>query len=237
MCDVKGDKGAESPAGAAKGAESRAANAVPSEQKDLGEPQIDDKASPPADPAQKEELQQKRQEFLKKLEEQRRQRGNFDEKEFQKFVEQNGDKLIPPDPAGQKGRPPFVPKENFQEPPTAKNSDPRHNEATTLQLQQFMDAVEKDRKTLEKAGITEEQWREFVKNYADLAKREEANKDTPAAPQNTGRLGGIGGVRENPGAASDPNDPRGAGRTQPPPGYRDALLQFMKELNSAGDKK
>jgi hypothetical protein len=206
------------------------------EDKNLGKPPIDDKTPEPDDPLQKKELQQKREEYLKKVEEQLRKQGDFDEKKWQEFLQRYGDKINPPEMSKEKERPPFVPEENLLKPddptppPATKDNKPRDDKATTLQLQKFMDAI--DKKTLQKAGITEEQWRAFAKQYEDLAKREEA-----AAPQNKGPLVGTGSTRTNPGAKSNPNDPGAAGRTQPPPGYRDAWGKFTRDLSTPDEKK
>ena len=109
------------------------------------------------------------------------------------------------------------------------------NKATMLQLREFEKAV--DKKTLEKAGLTEDQWREFLKNYKELAKRQDPNaQETSAAPQNAGKLIGTGGTRENPGASTS-NDPRSTDKTKAPPGYSDAWMQFIRDRSTIGDKK
>jgi hypothetical protein len=206
------------------------------EDKNIGKPPVDDKNPEPEDPVKKRELQQKREEYLKKVEEELRKQGDFDEKKWQEFLHRYGGKVNPPEMSREKERPPFVPEENLLKPedptptpPVPKGNKPRDDKATTLQLQKFMDAI--DKKTLQRAGLTEEQWRAFVKQYEDLAKREDA------APQNKGPLVGTGGTRTNPGAKSNPNDPAAAGRTQPPPGYRDAWGKFTRDLSTPDEKK
>jgi len=71
-----------------------------------------------------------------------------------------------------KDKPPFTPKDDAvkqNQEPSPPPSKPMDNKATMLQLREFEKAV--DKKTLEKAGLTEEQYRQFLKDYANLAQR------------------------------------------------------------------
>ena len=63
----------------------------------------------------------------------------------------------------------------------AKRDANREDRATTLQLREFMKAI--DRKELERAGISDEKWLEFLRNYSRLAKQEDtSDRETPDAP-------------------------------------------------------
>jgi hypothetical protein len=209
-----------------------------SEDRGLGrgtpEPDMNDD---PDDPLKKEELQRQREEFLKKLEEEQRKRGEFDAKKWEEFKEKFGNKVKVEELGAVKEKPAFVPAENVLKPDDQTSPPPpdKNEKATTLQLQKFIDAI--DKKTLEKAGLTEEQWREFLKNYSNLAKREDPSaQEKPVDPKNGGPLRGTGGVRENPGTKGDTNDAK-AGKPKPPPGYRDALERFSRDVTSPDEKK
>jgi hypothetical protein len=232
VCAAKGDKGMKpGETGKVKGGPPRDQQVPPSDSKNLGQPQIDEQSPPADDPAKREEVR-------KKLEEMRK-GGQFDDKAMQDLLKANGYKASPPDVAAKKERPPFVPEENLltkdQEPPSSPKK-PADDKATMLQLRKLQEAV--DKKTLEKAGITPEQWQKFLKDYADLAKRQDPTAtETLPAPQNTGKLSGFGSTRTNPGAVSTPNDPRSTDRVKPPPGYDDSWKQFTQKRSSSDDKK
>jgi hypothetical protein len=71
-----------------------------------------------------------------------------------------------------------------------------------------------------------------------MAKRPDPGApETPASPQNPGKLTGLGGTRENPGATNDSNETRSGDRVKPPPGYGDAFQKFIQDRSAAGDKK
>jgi collagen type III alpha len=218
--------------GTPKSSEPQKQQVPPSDSKNLGQPQIEEQSPPSDDPAKREELR-------KKLAEEMRKNGHFDEKAMQDFLKANGYKSSPPNVAANKERPPFVPEENLlgpKEDPLKPSNKPADDKATMLQLRKLQEAV--DKKTLEKAGITPEQWQKFLQDYAELAKRQDpAATETLPASQNTGRLNGTGGTRTNPGAVSNANDPRSTDRVKPPPGYDDSWKLFTQKRSSSTDNK
>ena len=191
---AKGDNGVkQGETGAVKGGNEPKKQQVPSsDSKTIGKPQIEEKLEPTDDPAKQEELQKKREEYLKKLEEEMRKNGQFKEKAWQDFLKEKGDKVSPPDISAKKERPPFVPNENLlgrEDEPANPPKNPADDQATMLQLRKLTEAI--DKKALEKAGLTPDQWRDFLKNYSEKAMRQDPTaQENPAAPQNSGKLSG-----------------------------------------------
>ena len=211
----------------------------PAAPKDLGQPQIhDDKVPVPKDPQDKEQQRRQREEQLEKLKQDLKNKGEFDEKKWKEFLERYAEKIDPRDVAMNKTRDVTVPPPSGpggEDSPEVKNGEHREQKASMLQLREFLKSV--DPQVLKEAGVSEDKWREFLKNYADLAIREELKKETLPAPKVGGQMQGTGGKRVNPGATSDSNAMSGSGRSQAPPGYRDAWKQFTRDLNSTDDKK
>src|SRR5262249_25438707 len=87
------------------------------------------------------------------------------------------------------------------DPQAARKEKPGKHRASALQLEQFRKKVNQD--VLKDAKMSKEQFEQFLKDYADLAKRQEAGpeeRDTPPAPGRTGTL---------PSMASKPIKPTG----------------------------
>jgi hypothetical protein len=194
--------------------------------KDLAEPKLLDKPPELTDPEEKQELAKRQEEYLQMLKESMKREGKFDEEKFRE-LERNRDRLDPPALAARKG-------DNEDAGKEIEKREKREQRATTLQLRKILEAV--DPKVLKDAGITEEQYREFLKNYADKIVRDEQKKET-LPPSQRGKMGSIGGTRENPGAKADPTTPSGPSRAKAPPGYEEPLKNLQRDLNSTSDKK
>jgi hypothetical protein len=138
--------------------------------------------------------------------------------------------------------PPDAPIAQNQEPPGGPG-DPRHRDrAGTLQLEDFQKV---DKKLRDELGWTEEQLKQFQRDYEELLKRRQAEArtaepDQPQGPQRGGtNLSNIGAQRVKPGQGG-PVDARSIGRGQPPPGYQDAAREFyrrLSELDAAPQKR
>jgi hypothetical protein len=127
-------------------------------------------------------------------------------------------------PSGEPRYGDFAPEPAGGKTPTLeKPADPK---ATELQLRHLEKA---DRKTLEKLGWTDEEWRKFLEDYRDLARREAAAGETLPAGKNDGSLNSTGGDRAvGKGLTDDPNN---GGRAQAPPGYREPLNEFNRLIS------
>ena len=219
-----GDQGSSGAAKAMQGdpkdaGQAKAGKGTPeksSEAKDLGKPPLVDKL-PQMDDADKEQLEQRQKAYLNKLKEDLQRSGKFNQKDWDDFLQKAKEHLDPP---------PLTESRNTNaEAPEAKKGERREPKASMLQLREFIKAV--DPKVLKDAGMTPEQWRTFLEQYAERARVEEqANKETLPPPMTASPLPGNGGVREKPDVKQDPNAPSSGSRSQPPPSYRDAYKRL-----------
>jgi hypothetical protein len=114
-----------------------------------------------------------------------------------------------------------------------RREKPEAHRASMLQLEEFRKKVDKD--VLKDMKMSKEDFEKFLKDYAELAKRQakvEAEKpEVIAPPQPGGTLPTIaGGPRKTPGGKTE--DLNNEGRGQAPPGYRDAKAEFVRKLNT-----
>jgi hypothetical protein len=113
-----------------------------------------------------------------------------------------------------------------------KGEKPAAHRASMMQLEEFRKKVDKD--VLKDLKMSREQFEKFLRDYADLAKRQqktaaEAPEVLPG-PQRGGALPSVGGTRSKPAAGSKTDDVRSEGRPQPPPEYRDKYADFLRRL-------
>jgi hypothetical protein len=105
-----------------------------------------------------------------------------------------------------------------------RSGKPGEQKATVLQLESFRQKVNKG--VLDRIGWTDEQYREFLEDYRDLARRDAAaDRDLPA--QNGGPLGSAGG-KTTTGVPKDATDANAEDRGVPPPGFRGPYEKFTK---------
>jgi hypothetical protein len=135
---------------------------------------------------------------------------------------------------GQPGSGP--PKNNNQQGPSLPEPDPKNekstdNKATTLQLEDIRKKLDKE--MLEELKWTEEDKERFLKDLAEAMKKQQANKEKVAAPQNSGALPSIGARRVTSG---DVNDLGSRDKALPPPEYRSAFPNFLQDLNKTEKK-
>lgn len=103
--------------------------------------------------------------------------------------------------------------------------------ASEMQLEQFRKKVNRD--VLRDAKMSREQFEQFLKDYADLARRQPpANDDREVLPAPGGRVGSLPSMASKPikptGKGSD--DVRSEGRPKPPPEYRESHADFLQRL-------
>ncbi|MFO0843538.1 MAG: DUF4175 family protein [Gemmataceae bacterium] len=106
----------------------------------------------------------------------------------------------------------------------------RHR-ASMMQLEEFRKKVDPD--LLKDARMSAEQFRQFLQDYADLARREPPaadDRDVPPAPGRSGPLPSLPGRTIKPGGKAPADDLRGEGRPKPPPEYRDSHADFLQRL-------
>jgi hypothetical protein len=115
----------------------------------------------------------------------------------------------------------------------ARPEKPAAHRASMLQLEEFRKKVDRD--VLKEMKMSREQFEKFLRDYADLAKRETKPKaalpEKVAAPQHGGPLPSIAGRTSTKTGGT--SDVRGEGRPKPPPGYDDAYRKFLQGLNEA----
>jgi hypothetical protein len=121
-------------------------------------------------------------------------------------------------------------------PPPGNGGKPSTHRPSMLQLEEFKKKV--DKKVLEDAKLSEEDYRRFLKAYEEAARRQ---KDTPRAdrpPEATTPtpLPSMRGQARDP-TVRTPDDLRGEGRALPPPAYRDAYREFTKQFSRPPEKK
>jgi collagen type III alpha len=117
--------------------------------------------------------------------------------------------------------------------PEARREKPEAHRASMLQLEEFRKKVDKD--ILKDMKMSKEDFDRFLKDYAELAKRQtKAAAEAPEAvapPRVGGTLPTIaGGPRKTTGSGKT-DDLKSDGRAQPPPGYRDPYADFVRRLN------
>jgi len=110
--------------------------------------------------------------------------------------------------------------------------DPLSQKATEAQLEDFKTKL--DKKELERLGMTEEAREQFLKNYAELVKRDQANAaekpETVPPSQQGGNIASTVGKPAGPSTNGPTGDTVGPNRGQPPPGYRDDYAEFTRML-------
>src|SRR5262249_35434398 len=110
-----------------------------------------------------------------------------------------------------------------------KNQKAQRARASQLQLERFQKKV--DEKVLEKAQMSREQFQKFLRDYADLARRQQSEKDEgPLAKSSDGQSHASGGTEMKP-TGKGKDDVRNEGRPKPPPGYRDQTNEVIRRLN------
>jgi hypothetical protein len=117
-----------------------------------------------------------------------------------------------------------------QEPPKRSGDKPVGHRASMMQLEEFRKNVDKD--ILKKLKMSEKDFQKFLRDYADMARRQQAEKEAPEIlppPSSRGTLPGISsGAVRRPGGK--PGEMRNEGRPKPPPGYGDAYPDFLQRL-------
>src|SRR5262249_10234504 len=100
-----------------------------------------------------------------------------------------------------------------------KNQKPEKSRASMMQLEEFKKKVDKN--VLQKMKMSPEQFEKFLRDYADLARRQDLHKNDEKAPgfSKGGNLPTAGGAQMKP-TGDAKNDLRNEGRPKPPPEYR-----------------
>src|SRR5262249_39045734 len=128
-----------------------------------------------------------------------------------------------------RARTPGAPPPATEDP--ARREKPRASRATALQLEEFRKNV--DRKVLQDAKMSPEEFRKFLRDYADLVKRKGptagALEKLPDASRGS-TLPSMGGGRIKPTGTGKPEDLKSEGRALPPPGYRKAHADFLRRV-------
>jgi hypothetical protein len=112
------------------------------------------------------------------------------------------------------------------EPPKRGDRPGRHR-ASMLQLEEFKKKVDRD--ILKDAKMSREQFEQFLRDYADLVRRQQAEKEEPGkGPARRGDTlpSMVGGTKGRPGGKA--TDLKSEGRAKPPPEYREAYSDFLK---------
>lgn len=138
------------------------------------------------------------------------------------------------DPTGQRGG--DVKSRPTGETPAAPNQD-FLNKSGDLQLEDFRKKV--DRKLLDRLKMTDEEYREFLKAYEAMLKRQQAEKaggDDKVRGAGAGGTANRGAKKVEAGPKSGPDTQRG-GRGQAPPEYRDQYRDFSSEQSKKEQKK
>jgi hypothetical protein len=118
--------------------------------------------------------------------------------------------------------------------PMSTREKPEAHRASMMQLEEFRKKVDRD--ILKDMKMTREDFEKFLKDYAELAKRQQkAEPETPetiAPPRAGGTLPTIAsGPRKTTGSGK-PGDLKNDGRAQPPPEYRDRNTDFVRRLGT-----
>ncbi len=111
--------------------------------------------------------------------------------------------------------------------PPKRGDRPEKHRASMLQLEEFRKSVDRD--ILQKAKMSPEQFERFLRDYADLVRRQR-DLDEPEklpGPSRGGKLPAAGGraIERKDGKAGDLHN---QGRPKPPPGYRESYQDFLK---------
>ena len=118
-----------------------------------------------------------------------------------------------------------------QDPPK-QGKKPVGHRASMLQLEEFRKKVDRD--VLKKMNMSREQFERFLRDYADMVRRQQAEKGPlETLPSPSRNVAPPGGSSARPGKRPDgkADDLRNEGRPKPPPGYRDAYAEFLKRLS------
>ncbi len=118
---------------------------------------------------------------------------------------------------------------NPPEPLLPGTQPPAPHRASMIQLEELKKKIDKG--LLKDAKMSEEEWRQFLKDYEALARREDARagREEKLPPSKRGEgLTGMGGKRVRPSGTGRPEDLRNDGRGKAPPGYRDILSEFRR---------
>jgi hypothetical protein len=117
-------------------------------------------------------------------------------------------------------------------PPKRKGEKPDRHRASMMQLEEFKKKVDKG--ILEKMKMSKEQFEKFLRDYADLARRQAKEKDDPELlPAPAGAtLPGMG-ARPVRRPGGKPGDLRNEGTPKPPPGYGEAYSELLKKLGES----
>lgn len=114
-------------------------------------------------------------------------------------------------------------------PQPAAKEKPVRSRPSAMQLEEFRKKV--DPQVLKDAKMSKEQYEQFLRDYAELAKRQEAGRGDVEAPAGrSGPMANMGGKVIKPAAGAKSDDVRGGGRAKPPPEYRDAYKEFLQKL-------
>src|SRR5262249_31641031 len=107
--------------------------------------------------------------------------------------------------------------------------------AGELQLEDFKKV---DKKILDKVGMTEEQYREFLKGYEDMLKKRKeattADKNNQVRGTGTGASPANRGARRVQGNAEQPKDLQRGGAVLAPPEFRDGYKGFTEDVSKTG---
>jgi hypothetical protein len=114
----------------------------------------------------------------------------------------------------------------------ARKEKPEAHRASVLQLEEFRKKVDKD--VLKDMKMSREQFEKFLKDYADLAKRQQKSRaEAPEVlpkPSTSGTLPTIGGKAVKRPTGKD--EVRTEGKPKPPPEYRAPFNDFIERLQT-----
>lgn len=122
-----------------------------------------------------------------------------------------------------------------------KPDEENAKKAGVLQLEDFKKHVNPD--VLKKANMTEEEYRQFLRAYEEMLKRQgqlPEEKEKLVAPQKGNALAGQSTRRIVPGAQNKAGNLSRSGRALPPEGFREIQNEFSKKLSErqrAAEKK
>jgi hypothetical protein len=119
-----------------------------------------------------------------------------------------------------------------------KPGDPLSQRATETQLEDFKKKL--DKKMLERLKMTEEARQKFLRDYADLIKRDQAVAEKPEVvppAQQGGSVPTSVGRKPTGPAAGSTGDTAGPSRGLPPPGFRPDYEEFTRLLSTPPSKK
>jgi hypothetical protein len=122
------------------------------------------------------------------------------------------------------------PDDREVQPPLREKAE-KHR-VSEMQLEQFRKKVDRD--VLRDAKMSREQFEQFLKDYADLARRQPPSADDrevlPAPGSRPGALPSLASKPIKPTGKGPAEDVRGEGRPKPPPEYRESHADFLQRL-------